>query len=52
MQAVHLLSRLVGGEAVGQPFDFQIGLPVYAASTMNIVSADYVAMAADRDSGA
>ena len=48
MQAVHLLSRLIGGEAGGQPFDLQIGLPVDAASTMNIVPVDYVAQAAVR----
>ena len=43
MQAVHLLSRLVGGEAGGRPFDLQIGLPVDATSSMNSVSVDYVA---------
>ena len=48
MQAVHLLSRLMGGEAGGQPFDLQLGLPVNADSTMNIVPVDYVARAAIR----
>jgi thioester reductase-like protein len=48
MQAVHLLSRLLGGEAEGQPFDLKLGLPVNADSTMNIVPVDYVAQAAVR----
>ena len=48
MQAVHLLSRLTGGEAEGQPFDLQLGLPVNADSTMNIIPVDYVAQAAVR----
>ena len=48
MQAVHLLGRLTGGEAGGQPFDLRLGLPVNADSTMNIVPVDYVAQAAVR----
>lgn len=48
MQAVHLLSRLGGDGEGGQPFDLQIGLPVDADSTMNIVPVDYVARAAVR----
>lgn len=48
MQAVHLLSRLSGGEAGGQPVDLHLDLPVRADSTMNIVPVDYVAQAAVR----
>ena len=48
MQAVQLLSRLIGGGATEQPFDLQLGLPVDAAATMNIVPVDYVAQAVVR----
>jgi thioester reductase-like protein len=45
MQAVQLLSRLIGDGATEQPFDLQLGLPVDASATMNIVPVDYVARA-------
>lgn len=48
MQAVQLLSRLTGGGAAAQSFDLQLGLPLDAAATMNIVPVDYVAQAAVR----